>query len=99
MQRSHQPIGTHDDGTLWELIVVLLDTLQIISRRVGLANSPRGQIHDLVPVPADIGVKLRHTEMCPVSSNHGEDMAEGIRPRRRSHERSGKSKEDLMKRV
>lgn len=82
MQRSHQPIGTHDDGTLWELIIVLLDPLQIISCRVGLANGPRGQVHDLVPISADIGIKLRHTEMRPVSSDHGEDMAEGIRPRR-----------------
>lgn len=81
MQRSHQPIWAHDDGTLWELIIILLNPFEVIPRRVRLTDSPRRQIHDLVSIPADIGVKLRYTKMGPVPSDHREDVTESIRPK------------------
>jgi hypothetical protein len=78
MERGHQSIGTHDDRTLWELVVVLVNPSQIVSRRVRLTNGPRREVHNLVPVTADIGVQLRDTIMRPVSPNHGEDMSQSI---------------------
>ena len=80
MQRGHQPVRTHNDRSLRELVVVLLDTLEVFSSRVRLADSSRSQVQDPVPVPTDIGVELGHAEICPVSSDHREDMTKGIRP-------------------
>ena len=65
VQGGHQLVGTHDDRSLRELIVVLLDTLEVFSSRVRLADSSRSQVQDPVPVPTDIGVELGHAEMYP----------------------------------
>ena len=74
MKRSNEPVRAHDDGSLGELIVILLDPLEIFTRRIRLANCPRSQVHDPIPISCDIGVQLGHTRMCPVSPNHGEDV-------------------------
>jgi hypothetical protein len=81
MERGHESVRTHDDRALWKLVVVLIDASQIVSGRVCLTNRSRREVHDLVPVAANVSVQLRHTYMCPISSNHGEDMAQSIRSR------------------
>ena len=80
MQRSHQRVGTHDDRSFRELVVVLLDTLEVFSSEVRMADSSRSQAQDRVSVSVDISVELGHAEICPVSSDHREDMTKGIRP-------------------
>jgi len=80
MKRSNEPVWAHDDRPLRELIVILLDPLEIFARRICLANCPRSQVHDLIPVSCNIGVQLGHTRMCPVSPDHGENVTQTIRP-------------------
>jgi len=78
MKRGHQSIGTHDDGTLRELVVVLVDPSQVIPGRVCLADCSRGEVHDLVPVATYVSIQLRHTHVCPVPPNHSKDMTQSI---------------------
>lgn len=55
MKRNHEPGQAHDDGSLRELIVILLYVLEVVARRVPLANCPRG---DLVPALHNMDVQL-----------------------------------------
>lgn len=80
MKRGHQSVGTHDDRAFGELIVVLLDSLEVFSSRVRLADRSRSKVHHLVPVPADVGIELCHANMRPVTTDHREDMSQSIRP-------------------
>lgn len=80
MQRGEQSIGTHDDGTVRELIFALADTFEIVSSRICLTNCTRCQVHDLVPVVADICVQLGHTKMSPVSAYCCKDVTQCIGP-------------------
>jgi len=86
VQRRHQPVGAHNDGTFRKLIVVLLDTFEVVARRIRLPDSSRGEVHDLVPVTPDIGVQLSNTGMRPVTTNHSKDMAKPVRPKEMSGE-------------
>ena len=36
VEGSHEPVGGHDDRTVWELVLALLDFLQVLSRVVCL---------------------------------------------------------------
>lgn len=87
VKRGHQPVGAHDYGALGQLIVVLFNPLEIVPRRIGLANGSRGEVHHLVTVTADISVKFCHAEVCPISTDHCEHMSEGVRPYRGGKQR------------
>ena len=80
VERRHQPIRAHNHRALRQLVVVLLDTLEVFSSGVRLTDSSRSEVQDLVAVSADIGVKLGYAEMCPITPDHREDVAKGIRP-------------------
>lgn len=74
MERSHETIRAHDDRTLWQLIAVLRDALEVLSRRVGLPNGSRGQVEHLVAVASNVGVEFGDAEVSPVSTDHREDV-------------------------
>lgn len=78
MKRSHQSIGTHNNGTFRKLESVLFDSLEVFSSSICLTDRTRGQVHHLVPVSRDIRVKFRNSEMRPVSSDHCENVAESV---------------------
>lgn len=59
-------------------MIILLDVLQIISRRIRLPNSPRREIHNIVSIPRNIRVQLRDADMGPVATDHREHMAERV---------------------
>ena len=78
MKRCHQSVWTHDDGTFRKLVIILFHTLQVVSRRVRLSDGTRRQVHDLVPIPSDVGVQLCHAEVRPVPPDHRENMTKTI---------------------
>lgn len=78
MKRYHQSVRTHDDGTFGELVIVLLHSFQVVSRRVRLTDGTGREVHDLVPIPSDVGVQLRHPEVRPVPPYHSEYMSKTI---------------------
>ena len=78
MQRRQQSIRAHYDRAFRQLVIVLLDTLEVVARRVGLANGARGEVQNLVAIATDVRVEFGHTKMCPVAPNHREDVAERI---------------------
>jgi len=82
VKRCHQSVGTHDHGALRKLVVVLFNSFEIVPSRIGLANSSRGEVHDLVTVTAYVGIKFRHAEMRPISTDHCKHMSKGVRPYR-----------------
>jgi hypothetical protein len=59
-------------------MIVLVDAFKIISRRVRLPNRSRSEIHDLVPVSADVCVQFSHSEVRPVSTHQSENVAQGV---------------------
>ena len=78
VQRRQQSVRTHYDRTFWQLIVILLDTLEVVARRVGLTNGTGGEVQNLVPISTYVRVELGYTEMRPVAPDHCEDMAQRI---------------------
>jgi hypothetical protein len=78
MKRGHQPVRTHDDRSFRKLIVALANRLEVVSCRVGLADSSRRQIHDLVAIVANVRVELGNTEMCPITADGSKDMPESV---------------------
>lgn len=80
MKRSHQAVWTHDDGPFRQLVIVLLDSFEIVSGRVGLSDGPGREVHDLVPIPRDVSVKFSDAYVRPVAPYHGENMPQSIRP-------------------
>lgn len=89
MQRSHETIRTHDDGSFGELEAVLGDALEVLAGRVRLTDGTGGQVHHLVPVASNVGVELGYAEMSPVASNHGKDVSEGVGSERSKSARRG----------
>ena len=83
VKRCHQSVGTHDHGALGQLVVVLFNSFEIVSRRISLADGSRSEVHDLVTVTAYVGVQLRHAEVCPISTYHCEHVPKGVRPLQR----------------
>ena len=80
MQRRQQSVRAHDDRAFWQLVIVLLDTLEVVARRICLANCAGCEVQDLISIAADIRVELGNTEMCPIAPNHRENVTECIRP-------------------
>ena len=80
MKGCHQSVGTHDDGTLGQLVVVLFNSFEIVSCPIGLANGSRREVHDLVAVTAYIGVQFRHAKVRPISADHCKHVPKGVRP-------------------
>ena len=78
MQRCHKAVWTHDHWPFRQLVVALVDTLEIISRGISLPDSTRGEVHDLVAVAANVSVEFCYTEVCPVATDHGEDVSKGV---------------------
>ena len=56
MQASQQAVRAHNDRALRKLVIVLVDSLQVIPRRVGLTNGTRSEIHDFVSVAANVSI-------------------------------------------
>ena len=92
VQGGHEPVRTHDDGTFRKLVLVLLNTPKIISRRVGLTNRTGSEVHDFVPVATNVSVQLCHTKVCPVATDHCEHMTKSVRPIRRVGEYDGETR-------
>jgi len=88
MKRCHQSVGTHDDGTLRQLVVVLFNSFEIVSRGISLANGSRGEVHDLVTVATNVGVQFRHAEVRPISTDHCKHVSKGVRPLQRGKRES-----------
>jgi hypothetical protein len=80
MQGGYEPVRTHDDWSLRQNVIVLLDPLQIFPGRISLSDGSGSEIHDLVSIPSDVCVQLSNTEMSPISTDHREDVAQTIRP-------------------
>ena len=80
MKRCHQSVGTHDDWALRQLVVVLLNPFEVVSRRISLADGSRCEVHDFVTITTYVGVQFRHAEVCPISTDHCKHMSKGVRP-------------------
>jgi len=78
VERSHQPIGTHDDRAVGQLIVILLNILQVFPSIVRLSNGSGGQVKDVVAIVGDVGIQLGYARVSPVFSCHSKDMAKSI---------------------
>jgi hypothetical protein len=86
MQTRHQAVRTHDDRPLWQPILSLIDTLQILPGRVRLSNSSGREVQNLVPVITDIGVQLCYSQMRPIASDGCKDVAKSIGSARVSYD-------------
>lgn len=72
LERPEQSVWAHNHGTIrHDKALVLHDTLDIIARRVCLANGPRSQVEELVPVGFDCGVQLGDSFVGPILAESG----------------------------
>ena len=79
MECCHQSIGTHDDRTIREIVVVLFDVLQILSGIICLADRTRSQVQDMIAIVGDICVELGHASVGPIFTSHRKDVSQSIR--------------------
>ena len=73
-----QRVRVEEDGTLGEVDLALPHRLKVLLGHACLPDSPGGEVHDVVTVGSDLREEVRYSGLGPVTSDHGQEMAENV---------------------